>query len=354
MELRRLGVDIVSRRGGLPRRAADIDAATMGRIIRRQVDAVRPLDGTTGTTDRARLSLVGDGLPESVFVKSAATAPATRLFGGLARLGEVEVGFYRDLRPALGLDVPTAHGAVFGRGTGRFALVLEDLALRGAEFTDTLTPFTLDQVAGALSTLAALHGATHARGTYLAWLGTNAGDPLLPLVTAAMGPLVRRVARHDESTVPPSAVRLLRSYRRWAHLLDQGPRCVLHGDPHPGNVYLYDGRVGLLDWQAVRLGNPQRDATYFLVLALPGDVRRRHERDLLDHYRAELAGAGGPVRTADETWHEHRRMAAYAYLATVFTFGLGGLQGADVADVGLRRAAEAIADLDTARILAVG
>lgn len=127
---------------------------------------------------------------------------------------------------------------------------------------------------------------------------------------------------------------------------------MLHRDPHPGNVYLRGDRVGLLDWQAVRRGNPQRDATYFLVLSLPADVRRRHERELLDHYRAELAAAGGPARTADQAWHEHRRMAAYAYLAVVFTFGLGGLQGADVADVGLRRAAEAVADLETARILA--
>ena len=79
--------------------------------------------------------------------------------------------------------------------------------------------------------------------------------------------------------------------------------------------------------------------------------RRAHERDLLDHYRAELASAGGPALSADAVWSDHRRMAGYAYVATVFTVGLGGLQGDDVADEGLRRAASAIEDLATATAL---
>ena len=254
-------------------------------------------------------------MPESLAI-------AARCAAELRRLGVDSVR----RRGGLSRRAAAIDAATLDRTTGRFAIVLEDLA--------------------------ALHGATHAKGAGAAWLGTNSTDPLLPLAAAAMGPLTRRVARHDQTTVPPASARLLRSYRRWAHLLDEGPQSVLHGDPHPGNVYLHGDRVGLLDWQAVRRGNPQRDATYFLVLSLPADVRRRHERDLLDHYRSELAGARGPVRTPEETWQDHRRMAAYAYVAAVFTFGLGGLQGADVADVGLRRAADAVADLETARILA--
>jgi aminoglycoside phosphotransferase (APT) family kinase protein len=31
-------------------------------------------------------------------------------------------------------------------------------------------------------------------------------------------------------------------------LIDTGPHAVLHGDAHPGNMYCYDGKAGLLDW----------------------------------------------------------------------------------------------------------
>lgn len=344
-------VDRLGGRGGLPKRAADLDPPTLSRLLGRDVRSVSVLGGTSGTTDRARLAVAGEGLPASVFVKMAATDTGTRLFGGLARLGEVEVGFYRDIRPGLSIEAPGLVAASFDGGTGRFAIVLEDLVARGATFVDTLTPLTLDGAAAALTTLAGLHGATHALENPPAWLGTNAGDPLLPLVSASLGRLGRRVQERDRSLFAGEGKWLLDSYGRYASLLDAGPQCVLHGDPHPGNIYLLEDRVGLLDWQAVRRGNPLRDATYFMVLGLASAVRRESERDLLDHFRGVLEAAGGPRFTADEAWLGYRRMAAYAYVAATFTYGLGGLQGDDIADEGLRRAASAVDDLDTAEAL---
>ncbi|GAB3254848.1 phosphotransferase [Nocardioides dilutus] len=347
-EVGRAGVDRVRRRGGLPRHAAALGPADLTRLLGRTVTGVRPLDGTTGTTDRARLAVEGPDLPASVFVKTAAVDAGTRIFGGLARLGEVEVGFYRDVRPGLDLRAPSLIGASFDRGTGRFVIVLEDLAAQGAVFCDTLTRLTTDQTAAVLSTLARLHGATHTRLPRVGWLGTNSGDALLPLVSASLPRLAAKVAERAPELLSTEAAPLLRGYRRWARSLDEGPHSVLHGDPHPGNVYLHGEQgAGLLDWQAVRRGNPLRDVTYHLVLGMTVPDRRAHERDLLAHYAAELAAHGGPELNADECWRQHRRMAAYAYVAAVFTSGLGGLQNADIADAGLKRAAAAVADLET-------
>lgn len=352
VEVGRAGVDKVRRRGGVPRQAAGLGATDLSRLIARPVAGVRPLDGTTGTTDRARLALEGDGVPASVFVKTAAVEGATRLFGGLARLGEVEVGFYRDVRPGLDLRAPLLLGASFDRGTGRFVIVLEDLAAQGAVFCDTLSRLTTDQTAAVLSTLARLHGATHGRLPAVGWLGTNSGDALLPLISGSLPRLAAKVAQRAPELVSEEAAPLLRGYRRWAPMLDEGPHSVLHGDPHPGNVYLVDDRdAGLLDWQAVRRGNPMRDVTYHLVLGMAVPDRRTHERDLLAHYAAELAAHGGPELDADECWRQHRRMAAYAYVAAVFTSGLGGLQNADIADAGLKRATAAVTDLETTALV---
>ena len=357
VELGRTATDRVRRRAGAPRTAADLDAQTLGRLLGKRVDAVSLLDGTSGTTDRARLAVEGADLPASVFVKTAAVDAGTRLFGGLARLGEVEVGFYREVRPGLDLAAPQLLGATFDRSTGRFVIVLEDLAAAGATFCDTLSRLTTDQTASVLSTLARLHGGTAARMPTAAWLGTNSGDALLPLIGAGLPRLAAKVAERDpELAASPEAERLLRTYRRWAASLDTGPQAVLHGDPHPGNVYLHgqdseQSGAGLLDWQAVRRGHPLRDVTYHLVLGMAVPDRREHERALLAHYTAELAAHGGPAIGADDAWEAYRRMAAYAYVAAMFTSGLGGLQNAEIADAGLRRSTAALDDLGTASLL---
>lgn len=335
----------------LPRRAADLDPVTLSLLLGRDVRSCVPVAGTTGTTDRSVLGLTGSAVPPTVFVKTAAPQAGTRFFGGLARLGEVEVGFYRDLRPRLDLEAPEVLGSRFDPRTGRFVIVLEDLTARGAAFVDTLTALTVDQAAAALSTLARLHGQTAAHPGLPRWLTTNAGDALLPVVSAVLGRLGRVVAERDPALTARGGERLLRSYRRWAVELDREAFCVLHGDPHPGNLYLLDRTVGLLDWQAVRRGNGLRDATYLTILALDTETRRGSERDLLEHYRAELAARGGPALSAQRAWATYRQMAAYVYVATTFTSGLGGLQGSEIADAGLRRSAVAVDDLGTVGLL---
>ena len=352
-ELGRLGVDRVRRRGGLPQHSSGLTAANLSAVLGREVTSVRPLDGTSGTTDRSRLAVTGPGLPDSVFVKTAAVDTGTRVFGGMARLGEVEVGFYREVRPELDLEAPELVGATFDRRTGRFVIVLEDLAARGAVFCDTLTRLTTEQTAQVLTQLARLHGATSRAMPTQPWLGTNSGDAFLPLIAAGLPRLARKVAeRAPDLAASPDGERLLGSYKQWAKDLDAGAPAVLHGDPHPGNVYLLDGGAGLLDWQAVRRGHPLRDVTYHLVLGMTVPDRREHERDLLAHYTAELAAHGGPSIDADEAWRQHRRMAAYAYVAAMFTSGLGGLQNAEIADAGLKRSSAAIADLESHALLA--
>jgi aminoglycoside phosphotransferase (APT) family kinase protein len=329
-ELVRLGRDRLPVSRELPRRLGDVDAAVLSRLLGREVTAVERIGGTEGTTDRAQLRLRVDGVERSTFVKMPSHATGTRLFGGLARLGATEVGFYRDLRPLLGVEAPEALGAAYCPRTGRFLIVLEDLEARGATFADTLTDLSVDTVAAALETLAGVHATPIPR---LPWLGSNSTDPMLPLICRALKPLSRKA-----SQLPDEGLPILASYREVARSLDEGPQALLHGDPHPGNLYLVDGRVGLLDWQVVRRGNPMRDVTYLMVLALPPEVRRAHQSELLAHY-LKAGDSGLSLEQADA---EFRRMVAYVYVATTFTSGLGGLQGTSIADEGLRRAVEAL------------
>jgi hypothetical protein len=151
------------------------------------------------------------------------------------------------------------------------------------------------------------------------------------------------LAAEDAALAPACGRVILDRYTAVARELDAGP--------HPGNCYFVDGRAGLFDWQTIRRGNALRDVTYFLVLALDPEVRRRHERDLLDRYRDLLVAAGGPALSPDATWAGYRKMAAYPYAAATFTAGLKGMQSEEIARVGLHRAAAAIQDLDTSATL---
>ena len=78
-----------------------------------RVESVSMIDGEAGTSSRARLALGGDDVPASVFVKLPAATAATRMLGELARLGETESRFYRELAPALGAGIPRAYGSAF-------------------------------------------------------------------------------------------------------------------------------------------------------------------------------------------------------------------------------------------------
>lgn len=338
-ELVRFGVDRMPLRRSLPRHLRDVDAALLSRVLGRRVDAVEQLGGTDGTTARGRYRLKGDDLPGTVFVKMAASAAVPRFFANVASLGANEVRFYRDVRPALDLEAPMVHGVDHDVVTGRFVLVLEDLEARGCTFGDAREAWDVDRAAAALETLAAVHSVAAPN-----WVRTNSGDPMLPLVSRSLGPLARKVAKTDPGLVPPGAAGILSGYTALARRLDQGPQTLLHGDPHPGNVYVTDGRVGLLDWQVVRRGHPLRDVTYLLVLALSPETRRAHERSLLDHYSALNPGLV-------DSWRTYRQMAAYPYVAMTFTAGLGGLQPDSVAREGLRRAVAAIEDLETVQAL---
>ncbi len=333
----------------VPARVDQVDAALLTRLLGRPVDTAVRTSGSEGTTDRALLSLTGDGVPASVFVKTAPVVNGARVFGALSGLGANEVGFYRDLRSQVAAEAPQCHAARYDPITGRHVLVLEDLAARGCSFVDVLTPLTPDQAAAGLETLAQVHAPFW--GSAPTWVTTNGRDPNLPLVALALRAMSRRLAQSAPDLLPAAGRAILRDYRRIARQLDSGPLTLLHGDPHPGNIYLDGDRVGLLDWQVLRRGNALRDVTYFLVLGLATETRRAEQQGLLAHYLGALERHGGPRLLPERAWTDVRRMAAYVYVATAFTAALGGLQDDSVAGAGFRQAAAALLDLDTDQAL---
>jgi hypothetical protein len=346
--MKRVATDAaIGRLRSVPRAIHDLDAAALSQIMGRAVASVSLIGGDAGTSSRARLALTGAGVPPSVFVKMAAQTAATRLMGEIGILGETETRFYQELSPKVS-GVPRSYGSAFDPVTGRYVLVLEDLAIDDCEFPDTLHPLTPDQASKIVELLARLHATFWERVPE--WAYTASADKFTAFTHHVLKPSLRRLA--SRSDVPVEKGRFIaENYGAVARLIDEPPHTVMHGDAHPGNVYFRNGEAGLLDWQAVRRGHPGRELAYTLVTSMTPTDRQAHQRDLLDHYRQVLAGAGGPELDRDELWDRYRTGALYAYVASLITAGMGGMQAEGIAMEGLKRGVAALEDLDTVALL---
>lgn len=336
----------------LPRRVTDLSAAQLTAMLGRRVDRVTVIDGDAGTSSRARLALDGDDVPATVFVKMPAETLATRFITELGRLAETETRFYSRLAPRLS-DVPQSHATAFDPRTGRFVVVLEDLAVDRCEFPDTLHPLTKDQAVLLVELLARVHAVFWDRlstSGALGWVYSASQDPVSLLTGRLLRMSAKRLA--DRTEIPVQRGRFIDdNYRAVASLIDRGPQTLMHGDAHPGNVYFRNGRAGLLDWQAIRRGHASRELSYSLINGMTTADRRHSERELLDIYRDALRTAGGPDLDRDELWTRYRQSALYAYTATAITAGLGGMQDDAIALAGLARSVAALEDLDTVAAL---
>lgn len=359
-----LGLERASRRGR-PRRPVDLDPAWLTAALAEacpgaRVRKVEVLGHTAGTTDRAALRLTYDepgrngAPPERVFVKRPPADLPTRVFVNLVRLGPAEARFYREIAPALAIEVPRCYRAEPGGPAQRFTLVLEDLGGRGARLPEVADQIGLDEARRVLETLAGLHApflGSPRLETDLAWLrAPGRVDREVAAFERGLPALALRTAMRRHGHLAPPAVRaagprIVAARRALERVWAEGPLTVIHGDAHGGNVYEVGGRAGLLDWQLVQAGQGMRDVAYFLVTSLETALRREAEEALVRGYLSALEAAGARPPSFDRAWAQYRLHALYGWQAAMFTAAAAGLQSASNALSGFERASAALADL---------
>jgi aminoglycoside phosphotransferase (APT) family kinase protein len=331
-----------------------------------RVREVERLGGDSGTTTRERIRLdydeTGEGSapPETMFVKATPRALGVRLFSGLLGLGACEVGFYRDLRGAAPVHTPRAYCARSADRSGRFVLLLEDLAASDCRFETIASRISPEQAGAVVAALGRLHATFWETPRFagdLAWLKSRENNPnerVERLISAhsnaralaKFGDLVPPRVRRDSHLVHESRD-LLEEY--WA----RGPRTVIHGDSHAGNLYFRGEEPGLLDWQVVQKGQGIRDVGYFMINSLSTPVRRSCERELLELYRATLAANGVAAPDSGELWERYRTHALYAWIASAVTVAAGRLQPESISRLALERSGAALEDLESLEALRV-
>jgi hypothetical protein len=302
------------------------------------------------------------GAPDKVFVKLPPGDERKAKALGSARMGAREARFYNLVAPDLDLRVPIGHGSVI-EDDGGFAVVIEDLAATGCRTYNTVG-IDRDAAARAFEDLAAMHvrfeDPASRRADTVSWIKA---PPIPPPATPEPPNYGQKLLRFG---IDAHRDLLSDAYvavaERWiAHGTDlqrrwwDAPLTVIHGDPHPGNLFDDRGRVGFLDWGLVCLGDPLRDISYFLCISLDVDVRRASEEELIRHYLDVRRALGGAEIGFDHAWARHRLHAAYVVPASCQCLDLAAAKTDSArrfSETFLTRAVAAVDDLETNEVIA--
>lgn len=296
-------------------------AAVVKGFTARNVGTGQIGDSVRFTLDYARRS--GDA-PDSLVGKFPSAGEESRNTG--VALGNYirEVRFYQELASTALIHTPRCYFTDVDEATSEFVLMMEDLA--PAEQGDQLKGVTLEQARLVTVEAAKLH-ASHWNDSSLdemPWVsGSKASAP-----SAATGDTTamlwegfkQRYAEHLKPEWIEAGAWVCRRFAGGGAAHD-GPRCLTHNDFRPDNMMFATPRGGypftMLDWQSYAYGVGATDLAYFLAGALPRDVRRAHEAELLKLYHDTLTRLG--VTGYDfKDLERHYARGAYLLFGTAF------------------------------------
>jgi hypothetical protein len=263
--------------------AANVGAGQIGESVRFKLDYAR-------TSDDAPASLVGK------FPSSGEESRNTGVaLGNYIR----EVRFYQQLAPGALIHTPRCYFTDVDEATSEFVLMMEDLA--PAEQGDQLAGVSLDQARLVVVEAARLHASHWGDDGLddLPWVSNAKAAPPTMVTDQMVAALWQGFKERYGPRLQPhwiDAGEWLSTRFTEAATRHDGPRCLTHNDYRPDNMMFASARGGypvtVLDWQSFAYGAGPTDLAYFLAGAVPADVRRAQEPELLGLYHQTLTGLG--------------------------------------------------------------
>jgi hypothetical protein len=260
------------------------------------------------------------GIPERVVLKAGFEDHGRTMW----YMHEREVRAYRDILPRVHLPAPACYFADYDAARKQGIVIMEDLRTRNVTFCNAFNPGTYEQIASRLTALAQFHGK--------AWdspdLKPGGRWADVPVFFESLEPffdMMMSVENWERLTsLPRSAAMSMRfmnrawmidAYKKMVRFSRQLPQCLLHSDPHPGNVYHYpDGAAGFYD-PVASVGPGMFDVTYHIVTSADVADRRQWEGPLIQHYLDELAREGVTPPSLEEATHQFAIFLVYGCFA---------------------------------------
>ena len=331
-----------------------LTAALQPRFPGIEIQRVTPGPVVDRISTNARFAVEYSGFPAGGPSASLCVKGYFNEIGWAARhVGEPEAYFYRDLAAPAGVRTLCSVYADVDAVSRHGVVITEDVVAQGGVFLDGRSPYTPEQTALSLSELARLHVATWMgqRWATTPWLESRLNRALHvwgePATVSKIGVNLNGANGRGVPVELRDPQRLVDVYRAMAVALTDAestsPWCVIHGDPHLGNLFLDAAELPcLLDWQLVQRGMWYVDVGYHIASTLTVEDRRKSERELLRHYLVRLAELGVEPPPWDEAWRALSRGIVHGfYLWSITTQVEAGL-----IEILLHRMGTAAADHD--------
>ena len=250
--------------------------------------------------------------------------------------------------------MPRVFATHYDSATGECLLLLEDI--RHMRFGDNLAGSTLDEARQVVTNLASMQSLfwNNERLRNCSWLRGDGPDAAASLqLYRAMVPVFEKRWKG----ILPEELRLTaRTFgdcmEAWLKQLASGDFTLTHGDFRPDN-FAFDqaGTIVVFDWQTARRSANSRDLAYFMTFALPVELRRSHETELLELYHQSLLAKGISNYTMQQVWKDYRRSLGSALIVTVVSGAMldfSSERGAKLLQAIWNRVGAAIVDHDYA------
>jgi hypothetical protein len=278
--------------------------------------------GQVGDSVRFTLDFADEAAAVTLAGKFAAADPTSRGTAAMLGLYAREVHFYRDLAPQLPIRTPQTLFADMADDGASFCLLFEDLGpARGG---NQITGCTIADARAVVQQAAALHAPSWHNPAMLDadWLQP---DPAAAAKVKALYPQAQAIFRERyRDTLEPEYMALCEELAAITAATDRAAEktSLVHGDFRLDNV-LFDIKggaepVAVLDWQTLTIGNGLTDIGYFLGCGIGDELRRAHERELLELYCAQMTERGVPM-TVDAIWRDYVVGALHGVSTAVFS-----------------------------------
>ena len=318
--------------------------------------------GQVGQNVRFKLSYqsgAAPNAPTSVVGKFTSDDPVSRQTGIALQNYLKEVRFYQELRPSLDIQTPRVLFTDINPDTHDFVLLMEDLA--PAEQGDQLAGCDVERVKLGLDELARLHGPRwNDQGLYdYNWLGRfdPEADAMVNNLYEQMFPgFTERYQAHLSTEQLAMGAALGEKFADYAALnrSESRPLTVVHGDYRLDNM-MFGGPypVAVVDWQSPAIGNSGQDLAYWVGTSLNAEVRRAHDKELVEHYFDRLSAYDIGNYSIEQCWQDYRQFAFAGWnMAVIASMIVGQTDRGDEMFMAMaRRSAQMALDLDSLSIL---
>ena len=325
--------------------------------------------GILGELARCRLTYseaVPDA-PERVIVKLPSAHEVNRQRGMAFGFYEREALFYEHIGNAGrtgGLRVPRCWHSASDPGSGRFVLVLEDLA-DSFRMSDQVAGISAGEARQAVLELARFHAAWWDAPELgaLEWMPASNGP-----VTMQAAPMYRQLwpqfLEKFGGLLPPGGAEVGAAVgERYEWLLDgiapADNLTIVHTDFRHDNLFFGhegsgDAGVAVVDWQLSTRGRGVYDVAYLLMQSMEPSERRRHEAGILRDWHDAVCAAGVSGYGLAEAERDYRISALVGLVIPVAAGGdmdLGNDRGVALVEHLTTRAFQAVMDLDAVSVL---